>query len=161
MVISIDNSEIKNQIRVTNTLYYTLITGLLMFFIIVMVLIHEKDPVSGNELDTIFTFIVPLLGLLMMFASMIIYSQMLSKYDSGRSLLQKISYFRTAKIVAWAMIEGACLFALVATMLTSNYLYVAVAIFLFGYFILMRPSKESLIRDMRLNSEESDIILKS
>jgi hypothetical protein len=59
------------------------------------------------------------------------------------------------------MIEGACFFAVVATMLTSNYLYVAVYIFLFGYFFLMRPSKESLIRDMHLNSEESDLILES
>jgi hypothetical protein len=57
------------------------------------------------------------------------------------------------------MIEGASLFSLVAAMLTSNYLYIAVYIFLFGYFFLMRPSKESLVQDMRLNSEESDIIL--
>ena len=57
------------------------------------------------------------------------------------------------------MIEGACFFALVATMLTSNYLYIAVYIFLLGYFFLMRPSKESLVQDMRLNSVESDIIL--
>ncbi len=86
---------------------------------------------------------------------------MISKYDSASSLLQKITYYRTAKIVSWAMIEGGCFLALVATILTSNYLYVAVFIFLFGYFLLLRPSTESLIRDMRLNSEESDLILKS
>jgi len=86
---------------------------------------------------------------------------MILKFDSSTNLHQKISHYRTAKIVSWAMIEGACFFALVATMLTSNYLYVAVYIFLFGYFFLMRPSKESLIRDMHLNSEESDLILES
>ena len=86
---------------------------------------------------------------------------MISKNDLGGSLLQKIGYYRTAKIVSWAMIEGGCFLALVATMLTSNYLYVVVFIFLFGYFVLMRPSNESLIRDMRLNSEESDLVLRS
>jgi hypothetical protein len=85
----------------------------------------------------------------------------LSKFKSGGSILQKITHYRTAKIVSWAMIESACFVALVATMLTSNYLYTVVFIFLVGYFILMRPSMESLIRDMRLNSEESDLILKS
>jgi hypothetical protein len=86
---------------------------------------------------------------------------MTSKLDASSSLIHKLSGYRTAKIVAWAMIESACLLALVATMLTSNYLYVAVFIFLFGYFFLMKPSKESLVRDMRLNSAESEIILKS
>lgn len=156
-----NNHDIKNQLRVTNTIYYSLITGLLLFFIVIMVFIQDNDPTAGKELDNIFTFVVPIFGLMMMFISRMIYNQMILKFDSSANLLQKISHYRTAKIVSWAMIEGACFFAVVATMLTSNYLYVAVYIFLFGYFFLMRPSKESLIRDMRLNSEESDLILKS
>lgn len=155
------NPGIKNQLRVTNTIYYSLITGLLLFFIVIMVFIHDNDRTAGKELDNIFTFVVPIFGLMMMFISRMIYNQMILKFDSSTNLLQKISHYRTAKIVSWAMIEGTCFFALVATMLTSNYLYVAVYIFLFGYFFLMRPSKESLIRDMRLNSEESDLILES
>jgi len=155
------NPDIKNQLRVTNMIYYSLITGLLLFLIVVMVFIQVNDLTAGKELDNIFTFLVPLFGLMMMFISRMIYNQMILKFDSSANLLQKISHYRTAKIVSWAMIEGACFFAVVATMLTSNYLYVAVYIFLFGYFFLMRPSKESLIRDMRLNSEESDLILES
>ena len=154
-------AEIKNQIRITNTIYYSLVTGLLLFFIIVIVLIQDKDPSAGKDIDNIFTMVVPVFGLMMMFISRMIYNQMISKLDASSSLIHKLSRYRTAKIVAWAMIESACLLALVATMLTSNYLYVAVFIFLFGYFFLMKPSKESLVRDMRLNSAESEIILKS
>ena len=153
--------EIQNQMRITNVIYYALVTGLLLFFIVVIVLIQDKDLSTGKGVDNIFTIIVPVFGLMMMFLSRMIYNQMLSKIDAGSSLIQKISGYRTAKIVAWAMIEGACFFALVATMLTSNYLYVAVFVFLFGYFILMKPSKEYFIRDMHLNSDESDLILKS
>jgi hypothetical protein len=90
-----------------------------------------------------------------------IYNQMILKFDSAANLLKKVSHYRTVKIISWAMIEGACFLSLVATMLTSNYLYVAVFIFLFGYFFLIKPSKESFIRDMHLNSDESDLILKS
>jgi hypothetical protein len=154
-------AEIKNQIRITNVIYYALVTGLILFFIVVIVLIQDKDLSTGKGVDNIFTIIVPVFGLMMMFLSRMIYNQMLSKIDAGSSLIQKISGYRTAKIVAWAMIESACLLALVASMLTSNYLYVAVFIFLFGFFFLMKPSKESLIRDMHLNSDESDLILKS
>ena len=154
-------AEIKNQIRITNTIYYSLVTGLLLFFIIVIVLIQDKDPSAGKDIDNIFTMVVPVFGLMIMFISRMIYNQMTSKLDASSSLIHKLSGYRTAKIIAWAMIESACLLALVATMLTSNYLYVAVFIFLFGYFFLMKPSKESLVRDMRLNSAESEIILKS
>jgi hypothetical protein len=156
-----NSSEIKNQLKVTNTIYLALLGGLIIFFIAVIILIQNKNLEVYLELDKIFTFLIPVFGLVMMFTSRMIYNQMISKYDPGSSLLQKIGYYRTAKIISWSMIEGACFFALVATMFTSNYLYVAVFIFLIGYFILMRPSAESLIRDMHLNSEDSDLILKS
>ena len=156
-----DPAELKNQMRITNTIYYSLVTGLLIFFIVLMVLIQGKHSSTAKEVDNIFPIIVPVFGLMMMFISRMIYNQMLAKFDVNVALLQKITNYRTVKIISWAIIEGACFFALVATMLTSNYLYVAVFVFLFGYFFLMKPSKESLIRDMSLNSEESDLILKS
>ncbi len=154
-------TEIKNQIRITNTIYFSLATGLLIFSIVVVFLIQDKNPSTGNNVDNIFTIVVPVFGLMMMFLSRMIYNQILSRIDAGKSLIQKIASYRTAKIIAWAMIESACFLALVATLLTSNYLYIVVYIFLFGYFFLMKPTKESLIRDMRLNSDESDLILKS
>jgi hypothetical protein len=156
-----NSSEIKNQLKVTNTIYIALLSGLIIFFIAVIILIQNKNLEVNSELDKILTFLIPVFGLVMMFISRMVYNQMISKYDPGSSLLQKIGYYRTAKITSWAMIEGACFFALVATMFTSNYLYIAVFIFLIGYFILMRPSTESLIRDMHLNSEDSDLIIKS
>ena len=154
-------AEIKNQIRITKSIYYSLAAGLLLFFIVIVVLIQDKDPSAGKDIDNIFTLIVPVFGLIIMFSSRMIYNRLISKLDASKSLIQKISGYRTAKIIAWATIESACIFALVATRLTSNYLYVVVFIFLFGYFLLLRPSTESLIRDMRLNSEESDLLLES
>lgn len=154
-------AEIKNQFRITKSIYYSLAAGLLLFFIVIVVLIQDKDPSAGKDIDNIFTLIVPVFGLIIMFISRMIYNRLISKLDASKSLIQKISGYRTAKIIAWATIESACIFALVATRLTSNYLYVVVFIFLFGYFLLLRPSTESLIRDMRLNSEESDLLLKS
>lgn len=161
MITTSDPADIKSQMRITNTIYYSLVIGMLLFFVVVIVFIQGKNLPSGESIDKIFIIIVPVFGLIMMFISRMIYNLMISKYEAGSGLVQKISYYRTAKIVSWAMIESACLFAIVATMLTSNYLYVAVFIFLFGFFFLMKPSKESLIRDMRLNSDESDLILKS
>jgi len=100
-----ENSEIKNQMRITKTIYYSLIIGLVLFFIVVIVLVQDKDHSAENEVDTIFTIIVPVFGLIMMFVSRMIYNQMISKFNSDGNLLQKVSYYRTVKIISWAMIE--------------------------------------------------------
>jgi hypothetical protein len=155
-----NSSEIKSQLKVTHTIYIALLSGLIIFFVLVIILIQNKNLKVNAELDKIFTFLIPVFGLVMMFTSRMIYNQMISKYDSGSSLLQKIGYYRTAKIISWAMIEGACFFTLVATILTTNYLYIAVFIFLIGYYLMIRPSGELLIKDMHLNSEESELILR-
>jgi len=39
-------------------------------------------------------------------------------------------------------------------------LYVYVFVFLIGYFIMLRPSKESFIKDIRLTDNEINIVLK-
>jgi hypothetical protein len=156
-----DTLELKNQIKMTNIIFYSLLSGLLIFFAVVIVITRDMDNSGNADIDKIFLFIVPVSGFAIMLLSRMVYTQMISRFNSGGSIIQKIAYYRTAKIVSWAMIEGACFLALVATMLTSNYLYIVVFLFLIGYFILMRPSKESLIRDMRLNLEESDFLLKS
>ena len=155
------NSEIANQLRVTKKIYTSIFTGLLIFLIIVIVISQENNADSGNSLDKVFTVIVPLFGLLMMVFSKMVYNKMVSGYLSGTDLVEKIMRYRTAKIISWAMVEAACLFALVATMLTSNYLYIAVVIFLLGYLFMLKPSKESMIHDLQLNTTESNLVLKN
>ena len=155
------NSEIANQLRVTKKIYTSIFTGLLIFLIIVIVISQENNADGGNSLDKVFTVIVPLFGLLMMVFSKMVYNKMVSGYLSGTDLVEKIMRYRTAKIISWAMVEAACLFALVATMLTSNYLYIAVVIFLLGYLFMLKPSKESLIHDLQLEKTESNLVLKN
>ncbi len=155
-----ENSPIKIQLKVINIIFFALLSSMILFLAVVLIIIQDKRFSEGSELDKVFTFFVPVFGLLMMFLSRTIYNRMISKVDRSSNLFQKINHFRTSKIVSWALVEGACLLALVATMLTSNYLYIVVFVFLFGYLIMIKPSKESLVRDMRLNSEESDLILK-
>lgn len=96
-----------------------------------------------------------------MFLSRFLFNKMIANLSENEDLGQKIIHYRTAKIISWALIDGASFLALVAALLTLNYLYIAVFILLFGFFLLSRPSKESLVKDLRLSSNESDKIFKS
>jgi len=158
MLNTSESHQIKNQFSSIKIIYYVLVTGLITFFAFTLFFIQDRITDQSSNLDSIFTIVVPLFGLMMMFISRKIYTQMAGNYKSSNDLSQKIELYRKAKIVSWALVEGGCLFALVATILTVNYLYVAVFILLFGYFIMMRPSVESFVQEMRLNSKESALI---
>jgi hypothetical protein len=153
--------KVKNQLKVISYIYFALTLGLILFFIVTIYLMENLTESQGKEIDKYFTIIVPLFGLLMMFFSRFIYFKLISADEQSTEIFVQIAQYRTAKIVSWALIERASLFALVAAILTLNYLYIAVFIFLFGYFLLSRPSKESFINDFRLKSEQSDKIFKS
>ena len=155
-----DDPDIKNQLRITNTIYYSMIAGLMFFFIVAIIFIQDKEAQTGSELDTILTVLVPVYGFFMMLISKMIYSKMLARQNPDSQLLQKVMHYRTAKIISWAIIESGCIISILAVMITSNYFYVVVFIFLFGYFILIKPSGESLVRDLQLKSDESESLLR-
>lgn len=156
-----DENELRKLFQVSTMIYFSVIIGLLFLFVVTIFIIQDGVTESGKELDKFFIFIVPVFGFLMMFFSRMIYRKTISVYNPDKSLHQKIVDFRNYKIITWAFIESACILSLVALLLTANYLYAVVFIFLLGYFLFMKPTRESLITDMRLTTEESGLILKS
>lgn len=153
-----NNLEIKNQINLLNMIHISLLVGMLLFLIIVIILIEGDQLIENRTLDKVFMILVPLYGLIIMFISRLIYNLFISKYLAGTDLANKIVHYRSAKIVSWALVESASFFTLVATILTSNYLYVAVYIFLFGYLIMLRQSRHSLASELQLSPNEVDLI---
>ena len=158
MLNSSESHQIKNQFNSIKIIYYALVSGLIVFSAVTLFVIQSRIEEQASNLDSIFIVVVPIFGLVMMFVSYKLYNQMIINLSRDSDLSQKIEYYRKAKIVSWALVEAGCLFALVATILTVNYLYIAVFILLFGYFIMMRPSVESFVQEMRLNSKESALI---
>ena len=154
-----DISEIKNQLKTINIIHISLIAGMLLFLVVVIVAIQNMVRNINEDLDKIFTIVVPVYGLIAMFIARLIFNLIISNYSAGTNLEDKIVKYKSAKIVSWAILESGCILSLVATMLTSNYLYVAVFIFLLGYLYMLRPSRQSLINDLQLNPQEKDLIL--
>jgi uncharacterized Tic20 family protein len=76
--------QINYQIKITNTIYYALLLNLIVFFIVVMVILQNKDVDAGSELDSIFTFVVPLIGFLVMLISRTLYNRMIANYASEK-----------------------------------------------------------------------------
>ena len=153
-----DPANMKNQFNTIRIIYFSLISGLVLFFAVTLIIMNERDVVQESNLDSIFIILVPLFGLIMMFLSRLIYNKRIVNLGSGIDLSQKIEYYRTTKLISWALVEGGCLLALVASIITTNYLYIIVFILLLGFFIMVRPSVESCVQDMQLSSKERNLI---
>ncbi|MFI5236489.1 MAG: hypothetical protein ACHQLA_00965 [Ignavibacteriales bacterium] len=153
-----EDQALKNLLRSTSIIYFSLVIGLLFFFVMAIMFIQGKEAQVQAETNNVLTVVVPVFGFMMMILSKVFYNKMITKKEFETDLQKKIIHYRSMKIISWAMIESACIFAFTAVMITSNNFYLVVFIFLFGYFILLKPSRESLIRDLQLNSDEINIL---
>ena len=150
---------LKNQFNVTNIIYTALLSGQVFFFAIAMYIVEKGMRQPDPALDEIFKILVPVVGILSMFGSYKYYSFKIVTIPRENTLIQKIAEFRTIKIVQWAILEGAGFLSLIAFLLTGNYFYVIVLLFLIGYNFLSRPSKEIFINDCKISGADKSLIL--
>jgi hypothetical protein len=76
-------------------------------------------------------------------------------------LLSKISKYRTFKIIQWALVESVGFLSIVGFIITGNYLYAIVFLFMLGYFFLIKPTKEQFIKDFKISSDQKVVFSNS
>ncbi len=155
-----DDNNISEQFRVTGIIYGALIFGLITFFAIALFIVENKKIEPIQSINEIFKFLIPIAGFAVMFLARSIYNKNISSMNYNDDLLSKISKYRTFKIIQWAQIEAGAFLSLVGFILTGNYLYAIVFLFLLGYLILIKPSKEQFISDLKISSEQDKIFSK-
>jgi len=155
-----DDTNISEQFRLTGIIYGALIIGLITFFAITLFIVENKKVEPVQSINEIFKFLIPIVGFAVMFLARSIYNKNISSVNFNEDLLAKITKYRTFKIIQWAQIEGGAFLSLIGFILTGNYLYAIVFLFLLGYLILIKPSKEQFISDLKISSEQDKIFSK-
>ncbi len=155
-----DDNNISKQFRVTGIIYGALIFGLITFFAIALFIVENKKIEPTQSINEIFKFLIPIAGFAVMFLARSIYNKNISSVNFNEDLLAKITKYRTFKIIQWAQIESGAFLSLVGFILTGNYLYAIVFLFLLGYLIFIKPSKEQFINDLKISNEQDKIFSK-
>lgn len=155
-----NKQDFENNFRVTTIVFSALAVGQLLMLAVFIFVHKDSSAPINSSLDNVFTFIVPLAGLFSMFLSKFLYGQNILKTEQAESTALKLNKYRTYKIISWAVLESAALFSLVAFFATANYLYVVVFIFVFGFFLFNRPSKEGFVTDMQVTGPVKEAILR-
>lgn len=156
-----DNNNLKMGFKLNIILFSALAIGQLLILLIFIFMVENANSEPNKELDNILLLIIPFFGFIMMFLARFVYNQNLLKVPSDDSVENKLNKYRLYKLISWAMLESAGLLCLIAFFLTSNYLYAAVFIFIFGFFLLSKPSKEGFVTDMQVTEPIKETILRT
>jgi len=144
--------------KALTVLHFALVTGLVVFSVIAYV-VHSIGT-FGNDaaLLTIFQYMVPALAFMSIVAGRTLYKKKVDDIKNMDNLATKLNAYRGAFILRDALLEGPAIFAIIAYLLCGNMVLLGVAVLLIVVFIIIRPTKDAVIKDLELSSDEMDIL---
>lgn len=146
----------KENFKINFIIYFALLTGIMMFALLAYFFPRGQEVGLKESVLNIFTYMVPTFTVFEIFLSRFIYNKYIKQIQSNASLLEKIGKYRTAKIISWALLEGAALFSVVAFFITrSSFFYIVLFAILIA-FILSKPSYDEFLNDFRIEGNERD-----
>lgn len=139
--------------RALRLIFYSMNTGLLVFFVIGIYLNEMAIPAFREEVDIL--NIVSLLLLLSIPLGYLISNRRLAAIEPGEPFQKKFEQYQVAMIIRWAMIEGTALFSIVGLILLEDAKQMVIFILCIAVLSLNTITREKVIRMARLNREEA------
>ena len=141
-----------------NILHKAMLAGQLIFAGIAFYMVYTNQvefPMKEN--DRIFQIVSIVLAAGGFFAGVTLFKKKLQAIrDMNTDAKGKFAAYRSACIMQWALIEGPCLFCLVAFFLIGNYSFLALAVGLILLFILQAPARAKVMIQLGLSEQEID-----
>lgn len=156
----IDHQKINEHFKINFTIFLALLTGMILVFAVSIWLVQSNEFVPNTDLDNLFQIGIPLAGLTVMFNSRYLYKNQVMKVDKNSDLITKLNFYRTFKIISFALVEGTGFLALICFIITENYLHIFVFVFLIGFLFMIRPSREGFVNDFKISGDETEHILR-
>ena len=135
-------------------IFLAMISGLVLFSIVTYYLNLTGQGAKDPSLDNIFYFIVPLTLVMGIIGGQYLSNAKFQGAKAASSLSAKLEEFRTGMILRYATIEGPSLLAIIAYMLTNNFLYFVIGLAGILFFLRHQPTKDRAIDILELDSSE-------
>lgn len=137
-------------LKTIRIIHIALVAGVLMFGF-VMFSITENQKMDLSYTGDVMFFVVPIMAIAGIFVGNYIYGNHIKGLASKNTLREKLAGFQTASIIKYALLEGPALLGLVAFMNDGNQYFLIISLFLLGWLILQRPTRDKIERDLMLS----------
>lgn len=152
----------KDFFKTLQIIHFVLMTGLVIFAMFAFYFHYVGlELEGGKELNFGLIYTVPIFAIAGTLASNLVFKQKLKDCINKTSLKEKLTYYRSALIIKFAIIEGCAFFAIIGYLLTGKLVYLGILGLLLIVFMVYKPTKEKSIVDLELNQAERQLIYDS
>jgi hypothetical protein len=149
----------KEYFRVLSILHASLMSAQLFFAAIVFYLHSSGSIASSTGSMNILFYVVPLVILGGLIGSSVLFKSKLKSLHQIIELKDKLTGYRVALLLKYAMLEGPSLFSIVVYFLTANFIFLCFTGLIIVVFLVNRPSPENAATDLELSPSDRTKLL--
>ena len=145
-----------------NTLMFihaALLLGVLLFTIYIYAT-GKGFLIDFTKDNNVFVYLVPTVAMLSYFISNYVFGKQLKDLTKLDSLKGKLVLYLQASVIRFAFLEGAAILSTIAYRLDNHIFYLVISFLLILYLFKLRPTKNKVIRDLKLNLEDQQFFQK-
>jgi hypothetical protein len=145
-----------NAFKTLKTVHLALLTGMISFAIVSAILLQQGYTAAMDaSFERTFQVVCVIASLSCLVVGFNLFKRkLLAAHKSLETAEKRMALYQTACIIWWAMIEGPGILATVGYLLTSNFAFIALAIFHILILGAFMPRKQNIIVLLNLNSTE-------
>jgi len=149
-------TNLKADLRSNSILFYALITGVIMFLVIIIALIKFAGNFSkvDDSFGRILLITASVIATICLIAAFLNYKKVMSQILPGSPLAERSNIYRSGLIRFSALCEGAALFSVIGFFLTGDFRFVLIIAILLLAMLSKRPTKQRMIDELQLNWQE-------
>jgi len=143
-------------LKALQIVHRAMLLGMILFAAISFFLSYTGNfPPSLQSYNEVFQVIAVLLSLAGFFLGNFLFKKKILSLRELNNLTSKLSGYRAASLIQWALLEAPALFAVICFLLVGNFAFLALAAALVLLFVINAPSKIKIA--MLLQVREEDI----
>lgn len=142
-----------------NLLFKAMLAGQVIFTAVIFVLVYKEEysPVFAEHEKTI-QIAALAFSALAIFIAISLFKKKLAVINEQTvtDSKTKLTQYRSASIMQWALLEAACLVPGICLFLTGNYAFLALAGVLLLYFAMLIPVKNKIAAQLNMQTSDLD-----
>ena len=140
--------------------YLAIVGGSMLAFLLVYLQTEKIAPANpaATQLISVFNYVVPLVCILLIGFAIILLKQRFKHIGTAQNLADKVNIYLKTKILQFAILEGAALFAAAIYFITAFKLYL---IYFFAAMITLhfqKPSMANFAKEVQLKDTEIEAL---
>jgi hypothetical protein len=152
------NPTSKSVLTALNMIYFSLITMMGLFALVVLYITASGEITPDPELTLIFRYVLFALLPIGLGAGYYIFKQWMQAITPTLSLREKLVKYQTAILIRSGCFEMPGLFGAVAALITGDISFLLFTAIVIVLFLLLRPSIYTITTDMNLTQRERTLL---